>query len=244
MFEGSPEKDNKRVVVNELWSNGENRDLIGRDFSLYAETLKNAGISEENFLEILSKGKVLDVACGEGGFVSGCLERGIDAYGIDLALSEQENIGRLGSEKKLTDDIRGRLIAGDATHLPFADGTFKTIFNQAGAFSYAHGPEEIAGILHEQLRVASEGGKIIINPVEIYGMGFCPINFSNAYLEKEKRQSDEEIESINSAFNDEVKKLVKKGRITVDLFENEKYERLDRGTMHGVAIITKQKMEL
>lgn len=240
MFNNAENSINSKPV-KELWGNVENKTLINRGFPRYAKELNEAGITNEDFLQILQRGKVLDVACGEGSFVADCLEKDIDVYGIDLGLARQLNIDRLQCDDKLSLDLKQRLVAGDATSLPFKNNTFKTVTNQAGAFSYAHNPLEMSNTLHEQIRVLSPGGKIIINPVELIKDGYFPVNYVNLFLDKGERFSEEQIDQINKAFSDEISKLIEDEQITIEVREKQNDIFIKRGETHGVAIITKIK---
>jgi len=237
------ENSNRLTPVNKLWESDENNDLINRNFNRYLKELGEANINENDLLQILQRGKVLDVACGEGNFVNDCLERNIDAYGIDIALGNKSNIERLTSSNKLPSKLKERLAAGDATSLPFKNDSFKAITNQAGAFSYAHSAQEVIKTLQEQIRVLSPGGKIVINPIEITTNSFFPVNFVNAFLDKDKKLTEDKVEEINSAFNEEINKLIDNNQIRVEVREKENDMYLKRGIMYGVVIITKTGKE-
>ncbi|MDD5464257.1 MAG: methyltransferase domain-containing protein [Candidatus Moranbacteria bacterium] len=239
MFEGISQKTNKENVVNGLWSKEKNRDLIGRDFSQYLKNINDPGMTEDGFLKMLQKGKVLDVACGEGGFIRDCLEKNVDIFGVDLAFADIANVERLTNEGKLTEEMKKRIFAVDATVLPFEDDSFETIFNSSGAFSYTHTSIEVADMLHEQIRVLSIGGKIIINPVEIHARGFCPANFVNSFLNKESRLSEENLIEMENIFSDEITKLLKEKKIAVELNDECDDANKKEDGLYGTAIITK-----
>lgn len=239
MFEKMPQNENKKQVVDELWLRNENKELINRGFLRYLESFNVEDITEDYFLKILEKGKVLDVACGEGEFVADCFDMGIDAYGVELAIGAKENMDKLKGDKVKFEKLQERIIAADAIELPFNDDIFCTIINQAGAFSYAHSSQEIIKTLHEQLRVLKESGKIIINPIEIHTRGICPVNFANNFLKKDNRISESEIELINAAFNNELVLLSELGSITLEVFEKKDNTSSDRGAIYGALIITK-----
>lgn len=64
--------------------------------------------------------RVLDLGCGTGFFLSDLVASFPDSYGLDLS---QAMLG-VAREK---DAIRHRLVAGDGTRLPFADGSFDVV---------------------------------------------------------------------------------------------------------------------
>jgi len=53
-----------------------------------------------------NQGKVLDVGCGEGGFVYLCQQKGINAAGIELRENAVENAANLGIKNITNEDIR------------------------------------------------------------------------------------------------------------------------------------------
>lgn len=240
MFEGFSQKTNKDNIVTGLWSKEENRDLISRDFTEYLQNINDPNVTEDIFLKILQKGRVLDVACGEGGFIRDCISKNVDIYGVDLAFADSTNVERLIRDGKIIEEMKKRIIAADATALPFKENSFETIFNQAGAFSYTHTPAEMLDTLHEQIRVLSVGGKIIINPVEIHAKGFCPANFVNSFSNKDSKLSEENLVEMESVFSDEITRLVREKKIAVRLNDECRRDasRKEDG-LYGTAIITK-----
>jgi SAM-dependent methyltransferase len=58
---------------------------------------------------------ILDIGCGDGGYVGALLQHGYESYGLDLA---PEPYGA---------NISNYLIKGDASHLPFKDQSFDTV---------------------------------------------------------------------------------------------------------------------
>jgi ubiquinone/menaquinone biosynthesis C-methylase UbiE len=100
----------------------------------------------------------LDVGCGPGQFTILIAERlpGAEIYGIDLAPTMIE----LARRHAAASDAAGRLHfeVADATHLPFADGTFDAVVSSG---SIKHWPDQL-GALREIYRVLAPGGRAFI----------------------------------------------------------------------------------
>jgi len=179
------EEDLIRNNLQKLWS--EEDGTITRGLVDYEELLENGrpysfneideyefdGLSRRDFLKILKNGPVLDVACGEGRFVTDCIGSGINAYGVDLALGDKQRIDHI---KKVNKRAKGRIVAADSASLPFQDNSFCTVTIFFGAPNYQIDPEKSKDIILEQLRVLQVGGKIIIFPV-LYSGGIHPVSF-------------------------------------------------------------------
>ena len=72
------------------------------------------------YYKLKKKDKILDIGCAKGFLVKDFIDKGIDAYGLDIskyALSQ--------APKK----IKKKIFLGNATRLPFNDNTFKLVIS-------------------------------------------------------------------------------------------------------------------
>lgn len=230
----------QKKIIDELWLN--NIDLVNRDFDDYILNLYCAGVDGEKFKEFIGKGKILEVACGEGKLIQDCIELGYDIYGLDIALSKKDFRKRLLKNNALPEDMKGRIYAADAEHIPFKDSSFKAIINRAGAFSYASSPEQMEDSLLEQLRVLEKGGKIFIMPANVENDSGYPLNLVNVMLPKEEKISKEKIEEIENMFGGLIKRMTENGTVEANFYgkREEFYDKvLEKNLKLGVIIITK-----
>jgi SAM-dependent methyltransferase len=97
--------------------------------------------------------RVLEVGCGDGYFLSRFLDYGAaHATGIDLM---EERVAK-GSER----DPRLELLAGDASKLPWADGSFDLV-TQFTCLSSVLDADLREGIASEMWRVVAPGGAVV-----------------------------------------------------------------------------------
>lgn len=75
-------------------------------------------VTVEQILSTCGSGKILELACGNGGLVQALVAQGVDAFGIDCDLHSTELAKR---------HLSGRLTSGTLGNLPFADKSFDTI---------------------------------------------------------------------------------------------------------------------
>ena len=135
------------------------RPALGRAF----KGVTGPGMAEEMriarlFLGLTSGDRVLDVACGPGNFTrgfghavgAGGLSVGIDASATMLARGAADN------RRSGADNVA--LIRGDATALPFRDGSFEC----ACCFAALHLFADPFGALDEMRRVLAPGGRIAL----------------------------------------------------------------------------------
>jgi len=106
-------------------SNGSECDFAGQynessSCSSHMETDSLVDRNElvDSIIESVGYGKILDVGCGEGLLVRTLVEKGLDAYGVDIS---QVAIDRANSY------MPGRFICESALELPFADQEFDTV---------------------------------------------------------------------------------------------------------------------
>jgi SAM-dependent methyltransferase len=83
-------------------------------------------------------GRILDVGCGNGIFTQRLAQQGAEVTGIDF------------SSHLLSQNGHGRLACGDATTLPFADGTFDLVFEA----NVLHHSRDRELVLREMSRVS------------------------------------------------------------------------------------------
>ncbi|WP_439625393.1 class I SAM-dependent methyltransferase [Gemmata sp.] len=93
-------------------------------------------------------GSVLDVGCGNGWSSHWFAEQGLDATGVDL--------NPRAFEPAVRADLR--FVEGNATRLPFPDGTFDAVAAHA-CLEHISNPE---GALREMIRVARPGGVVCV----------------------------------------------------------------------------------
>jgi hypothetical protein len=121
-------KYRRERALKDLWQDDKYSELISRTLADYERLLwANSGgqFPQDEFKARLKSGKVLDVGSGWGGFVDDCRKNGVDAYGVDIALTDKTN--RSFADKGAV----GSVVAADAVSLPFKDGEFHTIINTA-----------------------------------------------------------------------------------------------------------------
>ncbi len=100
--------------------------------------------------------RILEVACGRGGFARELSKRGACVTGCDFSLAAV----RVGKEKLQTSSNGGSCIfvQGDAQVLPFADELFDIVVS---CETIEHVPD-VRGALREMCRVARAGGKLFL----------------------------------------------------------------------------------
>jgi SAM-dependent methyltransferase len=92
---------------------------------------------------------LLDVGCGDGHFAAACLGTTVDA-GIDPAVARAAEAAQTGAYRQV--------VAGSATHLPFADASFASVVSNC---VLEHIPA-LAEALAEIARVLRPGGRLVI----------------------------------------------------------------------------------
>lgn len=101
---------------------------------------------------------VLDVGCGEGGkslYFASCGAEYVT--GIDIIPEYKPKAEALA--KKLGLDGKFRFVVGDASALPFCDGSFDTVIMN-DFFEHAENPAKALG---EAMRVLKAGGRLFVN---------------------------------------------------------------------------------
>jgi ubiquinone/menaquinone biosynthesis C-methylase UbiE len=96
--------------------------------------------------------RVLDVGCGTGAHLAGYRERGADCTGLDLSPAMLE----VARRRLPGADLR----IGDATDLPFDDGSFDLVL--ATLFLHELAPDARSMALTEMARVAADDGRVVV----------------------------------------------------------------------------------
>lgn len=170
---GAPYLD---LIEGELESTGTTQDLMRSTFvpQIYerywrpalgqvAKGVRGPGMAEEiriaRLLLGLSPGdRVLDIACGPGNF-SRAFAKAVGASGIVVGLDASETMLRRGAEDLRRSGIENlHLVRGDATALPFLDGSFDAVCCFAALHLFS---DPYAG-LDEMTRVLAPGGRIAL----------------------------------------------------------------------------------
>ena len=99
--------------------------------------------------------RVLDVTCGTGVVARECARRGAAVTGLDL------NEGMLTVARRISPDIDWH--EGDASDLPFEDGSFDAVTCQFGLMFF---PEREKS-LREQWRVLVSGGRLVVSTWDV-----------------------------------------------------------------------------
>jgi len=111
------------------------------------------------------RGRTLDLCCGFGRHSLALLERGVDVIGMDLSL----DLLRRGLGLDDGSRLAGRLVRGDARHLPFRAAGFEVVVNLFSSFGY-FGDAGDRRMLDEIARVIAPDGLVVMdlaNPAHI-----------------------------------------------------------------------------
>jgi ubiquinone/menaquinone biosynthesis C-methylase UbiE len=101
--------------------------------------------------------KVLEVACGRGGFLRELTLAGANAAGCDFSLSALR-IGKSKLDRSGPASMRTGLVQGDAQKLPFADASFDIVIS---CETIEHVPDA-QGAVREMYRVSRPGGRLFL----------------------------------------------------------------------------------
>ncbi len=114
-------------------------------------------------------GKALDVCCGTGRQCRFFTVAGLGAVGLDISRSMLHKASRQPG--------RLRLVQGDATRLPFGDGSFS--FTTVALALHEKPPETRPAIVAEMIRVTKPGGRLALVdylvPASLAGRGLSPV---------------------------------------------------------------------
>lgn len=105
-------------------------------------------------------GPVLDLCCGGGRHLRPLLQRGVDAYGVDLSAPLLEE-----ARRGLAAKDRGRVIRADMRHLPFATG-LRAVLSFFTSFGYFASDDDDDRVLREVARVLRPGGWFVLDVMD------------------------------------------------------------------------------
>jgi SAM-dependent methyltransferase len=131
-------------VQQRVWSEGDFAK-IGTLAQVVAERLCDT-------VDLHSRTRVLDVACGAGNAAIAAARRFTDVTGLDYVPELLER----GRERAAAEGVDVRFVEGDAQALPFEDGEFDVVLSTFGAM-FAPDQRRTA---RELLRVCRPGGRI------------------------------------------------------------------------------------
>ena len=101
---------------------------------------------------------ILEVGSGTGSFVVPALERGHDAYGIEIDPERLDVAYARIDEYRLPSEWKSRMPRGDAMHTPYDSNSFDIVM---GHQFIEHVPDA-PGAISEMLRVAKPGGFVVL----------------------------------------------------------------------------------
>lgn len=146
------------------------RKLYGRDEATIARTLPGmAGKGTQDRLFAMLQGalgidpfaqqiRYLEVGCGAATFLLSVMERGVDAYGVDVG---EESLGLARAKLAyygLPSEWNARLVAGTASATPFESSSFDLVVGH----QFIEHVDQVAATIHELLRVTRRGGVIVL----------------------------------------------------------------------------------
>lgn len=132
-------------------------DGVARRYDL-TNTVLSAGLDRRwrkrtrQCLELAQGQKVLDLAAGTGVSTVELMRSGAYAVGCDFSLG----MLRAGRASKRRRGVP--VVAGDGTHLPFADGAFDAVTTSFGLRNISDPPQA----LREMARVVRPGGRLVV----------------------------------------------------------------------------------
>ena len=108
------------------------------------------------------KGKVLDLACGVGGFSFLLEDHGFEVIGVDI----DEEMIKKATEYAKEKSSKVKFIMGDARNLPFEDETFDYVLF-LGNTTVHFLPKDLSEVFKEVKRVLKKDGLFLINFVDM-----------------------------------------------------------------------------
>ncbi|EHR79004.1 methyltransferase [Thermococcus litoralis DSM 5473] len=108
------------------------------------------------------KGKVLDLACGVGGFSFLLEDHGFEVVGVDI----DEEMIKKAIEYAKEKNSKVKFIVGDARKLPFEGETFDYVLF-LGNTTVHFSPKELSEVFKEVKRVLKKDGLFLINFVDM-----------------------------------------------------------------------------
>ncbi len=139
---------------------------------------------------------VLDIACGNGRYMTAFAKTGLEVYGVDLS-------PYLLSDAVASRALRGRVVLGDMRALPFLDASARAVVNMFTSFGYFETDLDNVRVMHEAARVLAPGGVFLMD-------------FLNASaLERDLRGDQPTERRERGAVVEERRELVEGGRVLV-----------------------------
>lgn len=103
--------------------------------------------------KVMPAGKILDVGCGTGVLAGRLAAAGYEVTGVDPSAGMLEHVSQSGAGVEA--------VLGDATELPFDDGTFDLTMCVA-VMHHVADPEAVHRSLGEMVRVTRPGGLVLV----------------------------------------------------------------------------------
>jgi len=139
---------------------------------------------------------LLDVACGNGRYLTAFQKAGFEVYGVDLS-------SYLLSDAVSSRALRGRVVLGDMRMLPFRDGCAGAVVNMFTSFGYFETDLDNVRVMHEIARVLAAGGRFLMD-------------FLNAtVLERELSQGRPSVRHEGDAVIEEHRQIAEGGRVLI-----------------------------
>ena len=145
-----------------------------------------------------AKGKVLDLACGNGRHLNELRAQGYDAVGCDLSyilLRDSHSDGVLP------------VVRGDMRRLPFGDASFGGLVNFFTSFGYFENEDDNSAVVGEMCRVLQKGAPFLFDFLNVH-------RELKGLVEKEEREADGSTIQIERWFDGASRTFNK--RITID----------------------------
>lgn len=120
--------------------------------ALYAHRdAREAGLQVDALLAATGRprGRVLDAGCGAGRHLQAMLERGMDAWGVDLS---EHLLGQVPSP------VRGRVLRVDLRRTPFQARSFGLVANLFTGFGYLDRPADDRAFFASLARIVAPAG--------------------------------------------------------------------------------------
>jgi SAM-dependent methyltransferase len=140
------------------------REWFGEEYlDLYAyrderEAKQHVSFFQQNVGKV--RGKMLDLACGNGRHLAELRNEGYDAVGCDLSYV----LLRTAAEG----DATLPLILADMRRLPFSDSSFSGLVNFFTSFGYFENEDDNAAVVSEMCRVLTKGAPFLFDFMNVH----------------------------------------------------------------------------
>lgn len=139
---------------------------------------------------------VLDLACGNGRYMTAFARAGFDMVGVDLS-------SYLLADAVTSRALEGRVVIGDMRELPFRGQSMGAVVNMFTSFGYFETDLDNIRVMHEAARVIQDGGVFLMD-------------FLNAgALERELADTASSTRRERGAVIEEARSIVDGGRVLV-----------------------------